>query len=292
MQEGEVTFDDDASLDALLQRKACHCSGEGWQTSQSRTKCTSSVTRQTEELKLRHLIGRVEKTASRLRSSCLERITQIYRTLHTQDQTRRVYKEAGPPALPQARSPGPAGRRPSGSPRRPTPPHAPGTVPAPPSRRRQEAPRAFPPFPAPRPARRPGGREEGRPRGPGAGAPRRRPPLPAGLPGRRPEAASSAGRPPARASSFVTVSSPSEPARRSRCARGCKWRPPASAPPAALPARGRLGAPRPGRIPPLLPPARSEPAAPPPAARLAASPGSPDAPPLFARLGAGIPETL
>ena len=59
-------------------------------------------------------------------------------------------------------------------------------------------------------------------------------------------------RPPGRAS-FVTVSSPSEPARHRRCARGCKWRPLASAPPAALPARGRLGAQRPGRIPPPPP---------------------------------------
>ncbi|XP_053754027.1 basic proline-rich protein-like [Panthera pardus] len=92
--------------------------------------------------------------------------------------------------------------------------------------------------------------------------------------------------PPAARAAFVTVPSPSEPARRHhrrrrrrRCARGCKWRPPASAPPAALPARGRLGAPRPGRIPP--PPAlrpqrgsRPVPAAPtprPPSARAARS---------------------
>lgn len=49
--------------------------------------------------------------------------------------------------------------------------------------------------------------------------------------GRRPEAGSWA---PAARASFVTVSSPSEPARHRRCARGCKWRPLASAPPAAL----------------------------------------------------------
>lgn len=79
-----------------------------------------------------------------------------------------------------------------------------------------------------------------RARNPGTGAPRR---SPRPGPWRRP-----AGR-----ASFVTVSSPSEPARHRRCARGCKWRPLASAPPAALPARGRLGAQRPGRIPPPPP---------------------------------------
>lgn len=88
-------------------------------------------------------------------------------------------------------------------------------------------------------AARPGGRgvwEPGRPGAarfsPRAAASRPRPPLPA-----------------ARAA-FVTVSSPSEPARRRRCARGCKWRPLSSAPPAARPARGRLGHCAPGRIPP------------------------------------------
>lgn len=88
---------------------------------------------------------------------------------------------------------------------------------------------------------RPGGRGVREPVRPGAArlSPRA---------GRRLEAASSAAGRPRRA--FVTVSSPSEPARGRRYARGCKWRPRSSAPPAARPVRGRLGHRAPGRIPP------------------------------------------
>ena len=79
-----------------------------------------------------------------------------------------------------------------------------------------------------------------RPRSPGTGAPRHHPLCSS------PEAGSS--EPDGRVS-FVTVSSPSEPARRRPCARGCKWCPLASAPPAALGARGRLGGAAPGPHP-------------------------------------------
>lgn len=89
-------------------------------------------------------------------------------------------------------------------------------------------------------AARPGGRGVWEPVRPGAArlspraaAPRPRPPPP-----------------PAARAAFVTVSSPSEPARRRRCAPGCKWRPLASAPLTARPARGRLGHRTPDCIPP------------------------------------------
>lgn len=173
---------------------------------------------------------------------------------------------------PRVRSP--AGRRPSGSPRRPTAPDTPGSVPAPPSRRRQEAPRAFPPFPAPPPG--PGGSAGAALRGGGGGdgaaiVPQPLPGAQDGLAGYPGGAAGGRGvrepvrfgaarlsprataprpspQPPAVRAAFVTVSSPSEPARRRRCARGCKWRPLASVPPTARPA-GDVWALRPGPHP-------------------------------------------
>lgn len=110
------------------------------------------------------------------------------------------------------------------------------------------------------------GGKAGRARSPGA-APRPRPP------------------PPAARAAFVTVSSPSEPARRRRCAPGCKWRPLASAPLTARPARGRLRHGTPGCIPPSpLPGGQIRRHRRPrlrPWRGSRAGPGSPDAPPAL-----------
>lgn len=123
-------------------------------------------------------------------------------------------------------------------------------------------------------AARPGGRGVREPVRPGAArlspraaAPRPRPP------------------PPAARAAFVTVSSPSEPARRRRCAPGCKWRPLAAAPLTARPARGRLRHRTPGCIPPSpLPGGQIRRHRRPrlrPWRGSRAGPGSPDAPPAL-----------
>lgn len=73
---------------------------------------------------------------------------------------------------------------------------------------------------------------------------------------------------PAARAAFVTVSSPSEPARGRCCARGCKWRPALLCASRRSPGPGTSGAPRPGPHPAAAAAGGSEPAAPPPVSKV------------------------